>query len=130
MLRLRWLQEDVQFEMGGEAVVNEVQTQTIATTSITPIPEKFALRGNYPNPFGQMTEIALDLPATANVRIEVFDVLGRRVLLAHDGEMRAGTNRTVQIDGSRLASGLYIYRVLADIDGERQTETGRMTLVR
>ncbi len=129
-LQMRWLQEETQIEMGGQAVVNEAQSQAMETASITPIPEKFALKGNYPNPFGQVTEIALDLPAAGNVRVEVYDVLGRRVLVAQDGEMPAGTNQSVQIDGSRLASGLYIYRVIADIDGERQVETGRMTLVR
>ena len=129
-LQMRWLQEEAQIEMGGQAIVNEAQAQAMEMASITPIPEKFALKGNYPNPFGQVTEIALDLPSAGNVRVEVYDVLGRRVLVAQDGEMPAGTNQSVQIDGSRLASGLYIYRVIADIDGERQVETGRMTLVR
>jgi hypothetical protein len=129
-LKLRWLQEDAQLELSGESIVNEAQSQAMEMASITPIPEKFALKGNYPNPFGQVTEIALDLPSAGNVRIEVYDVLGRRVLVAQDGEMQAGTNRTVQIDGSQLASGLYIYRVIADIDGKQQVETGRMTLVR
>jgi hypothetical protein len=129
-LKLRWLQEDAQLELSGESIVNEAQSQAMGMASITPIPEKFALKGNYPNPFGQVTEIALDLPSAGNVRIEVYDVLGRRVLVAQDGEMQAGTNRTVQIDGSQLASGLYIYRVIADIDGKQQVETGRMTLVR
>jgi hypothetical protein len=127
---MRWLQEETQIEMGGQAIVNEAQAEAMEMASITPIPEKFALKGNYPNPFGQVTEIALDLPAAGHVRVEVYDVLGRRVLVAQDGEMPAGTNQSVQIDGSRLASGLYIYRVIADIDGERQVETGRMTLVR
>ena len=129
-LTMRWLQKEAQIEMGGQAVVNEAQSQAMEMASITPIPEKFALKGNYPNPFGQATEIALDLPDAGNVRVEVYDVIGRRVLVAQDGEMQAGTNRTVQIDGSRLASGLYIYRVIADINGDRQVETGRMTLVR
>lgn len=129
-LQMRWLQEEAQIEMGGQAIVNEAQAQAMEMASITPIPEKFALKGNYPNPFGQVTEIALDLPSAGNVRVEVYDVLGRRVLVAQDGEMPAGTNQSVQIDGSRLASGLYIYRVIADIDGERQVATGRMTLVR
>jgi hypothetical protein len=129
-LQMRWLQQEVQIEMGGAVTVNEAPSQDMATASITPIPERFALKGNYPNPFGLVTEIALDLPTAGNVRVEIYDVLGRRVLVVQDGEMQAGTNRLVQIDGSRLASGLYIYRVIADLNGERQVETGRMTLVR
>ncbi len=75
------------------------------------LPFTFALRGNYPNPFQEATNISFDLPWPANVRVDVTDVLGRRVLALPYQDMAAGWGRSIRLDGAALASGHYVYRV-------------------
>ena len=89
------------------------------------IPNEFALYPNYPNPFGEYTTIAYDLPKAAEVSMVVYDLLGRRVATVIDGEQAAGRHRLV-FDGRRLASGLYMYRL--EVDDTKHT--GKMIIVR
>lgn len=72
----------------------------------------YALHGNYPNPFNPTTEIAFDLPVTANVSLKVFDLMGREVADLVNGEKAAGTH-TITFDASDLPSGVYICRMTA-----------------
>ena len=75
------------------------------------LPTRFALGQNYPNPFNPQTTISFDLPSSAPVRLSVYDVLGREVKVLVDGELAAGTHR-VAFDGSGVASGTYLYRLV------------------
>ncbi|WP_456424779.1 T9SS type A sorting domain-containing protein [Rhodocaloribacter sp.] len=70
------------------------------------------LLGNYPEPFNPSTTISFALPEVAYVRLEVFDITGRRVAVLVDGERPAG-QYAARFDASRLASGLYLYRLRA-----------------
>ena len=103
-------ESDATLEMGGNVTVNEGAAQKLETKSIVSIPDEFALEGAYPNPFRQAATLEMDLPQKANVTVEVYDLLGRKVQTAHRGEMAAGSGRTVQISGSDLSSGTYFYR--------------------
>ncbi len=94
------------------------------------VPQGFVLHGNYPNPFNPTTSIRFDLPETAEVTIQVVDVLGRMVMNHRAGAMGAGANRTVSLDASRLASGVYLYRIVASGAGQTHTATGRFTLIK
>jgi hypothetical protein len=79
----------------------------------TNIPAGFELRQNYPNPFNPKTNIEFQLPKSSMVKLVVFDILGREVAdLVNNEELRAGTYKA-DFDGSRLASGVYFYRLLA-----------------
>ena len=81
------------------------------SSEITPnIPQEIELEQNYPNPFNPSTTIAFGVPATSKVRLEVFDLLGRKVAtLINDESMTAG-RYNIQFDARHLASGVYIYR--------------------
>jgi hypothetical protein len=96
----------------------------------TGLPERFALLGNYPNPFNPSTTVRFDLPAPAEVSIEVHDVLGRRVLTIPAQRMEAGRSMSVPIDASSLASGIYLYRVIAKMKDDLLIQSSRMTLVK
>jgi len=94
------------------------------------IPAAFTLKGNYPNPFNPETTIHLDLPASAEVHVEVFDVLGRRLLTTPVVSLTAGAGRHVAVDASLLSSGTYIYRVTARMEEAVQVGTGQMVLLK
>jgi hypothetical protein len=72
---------------------------------------------NAPNPFNPQTSISFVLPATAVVRLEVFDVEGRRVATLVDATMPAGRHRVLwdgtDRDRRPVATGTYFYRLTA-----------------
>jgi serine protease len=71
------------------------------------IPTETALLQNYPNPFNPQTTIIVDNARLGQVKIEIYDVLGRKVATAYEGFMR---NRRIEVpfDASGLASGQYL----------------------
>lgn len=102
------LQAGIDRESRFELIINPTKTTSSETTS--DLPKYVQLDQNYPNPFNPVTTILYQLPATANVRLEVFDILGRRVSQLVDEQKSAG-HHTIQFDASDLNSGLYIYRL-------------------
>ncbi len=94
------------------------------------LPEKFAVHGNYPNPFQEITQLTFDLPWQARVRVEVIDVLGRHVLSVPGSDMAAGWSKSVELNGATLPAGLYLYRVIADSPTERSVQVGRFVRIR
>jgi ELWxxDGT repeat protein len=96
------------------------------------LPEAYALRGNYPNPFNPSTRIDYDLPVASIVRITVFDILGRAVATVADGIQEAGRKSAAWEAGS-LAGGVYYYRLEAtplEKGWSTFTASGRMALIR
>ena len=94
------------------------------------LPTEFALHGNYPNPFNPSTRIQFDLPETAQVRVQIVDMLGREVMSLPAQEFEAGANQSMEIHAMNLASGTYLYRMIATGAEGRHVKTGRMTLVK
>ncbi len=99
--------------------------------ALAELPAAFALQGTYPNPTRGRATLALDLPEAADVAVEVYDLLGRRVMRLAERRLPAGAARTLALDASALPSGLYLYRVTAQTDGgARKVSTGKLTLVK
>lgn len=73
-------------------------------------PGNFKLEQNYPNPFNPKTVITYAVPQDSAVKLEVFDVLGRNIATLIDTEIKAG-KYSIDFDGSKLSSGIYIYRL-------------------
>jgi len=95
----------------GWALVNP--NLGIATSNeeiISEIPEKHTLYQNYPNPFNPSTNIRFELNSPSDVRLEVFDVIGRKVAVLVNSRMTSGSHE-VRFDASSLSSGLYFYRL-------------------
>jgi hypothetical protein len=89
------------------------------------LPSTFRLYSNYPNPFNPSTTIQYDLPKSAEVTIDIFDILGSRIKTFAEGIKPVG-NFQVIWDASDQASGMYFYRIkTSDF-----TETKKMLLLR
>ena len=76
------------------------------------LPVAYGLMQNYPNPFNPTTTINYSLPKSQNVKIEIYDMLGRKVKTLVDGYTEAGYH-SVYFNASGLSSGIYIYRIIA-----------------
>lgn len=76
------------------------------------VPDAYILEPNYPNPFNPTTNITFALPEGGPVRLEVFDLLGRRVAVLADTPFDAGRH-TLPFEARGLASGVYVYRLTA-----------------
>ncbi|MCG8374700.1 MAG: T9SS type A sorting domain-containing protein, partial [Balneolales bacterium] len=87
----------------------------IATNLETPsvLPTEFGLDQNYPNPFNPSTIINYALPVSAEVTLEVYNMLGQKVSTILNNEPQEAAFHSVRFDASHLASGMYIYRIKA-----------------
>ena len=109
-----------------------IQGLRISTTAPAPleIPEQFNLQGNYPNPFNPTTTVVFDLPESARVNVDVYDMLGRLVMATAPQEFAAGTGHQVSLEATNLASGMYIYHIKAQTATDTMIRTGRMTFLK
>lgn len=82
----------------------------VSVTASEVVPENFALSQNYPNPFNPSTKIEFTVPTESRVRLDIFDLLGRRIATLVDEQKIAGTY-VVDFEGSNLVSGVYIYQL-------------------
>jgi len=105
---------------------------------------EFALSQSYPNPFSIISSsmdarpavVEFALPEPSHVRLQVHDLTGRRVALLADGNFSPGSHRCNwngwTSDGTPLASGLYILRLVATSlrSGQRHTLSRTVTLLK
>jgi len=105
------------------------QFTTMEATSVTDvssgIPQSLELSQNYPNPFNPSTEIEIGLSEAGEVRLTVFDMLGRSVGYIVNDNLPAG-RYSFSFDASNLTSGTYIYR----LETHSETRTRKMTLIK
>ncbi|HSW54184.1 MAG TPA: NosD domain-containing protein [Ignavibacteriaceae bacterium] len=89
------------------------------------LPTEYTLYQNYPNPFNPTTTIKYDLPNTSDVSLIVFDILGRKIKELVNTKQQAGKYE-VQFNASNLASGVYIYQLIA----EKYMQSRKMILLK
>ncbi len=91
---------------------------------------KYFLSQNYPNPFNLTTTISYSLQTGSRITLKIYDMLDRGVATLAIGTQSEG-NYIVTFDGSKLASGVYLYRLDAlGMNGEQFTDTKRMVLIK
>jgi hypothetical protein len=99
----------------GRDVIRILRPRGIARELAADVVLELALTGAVPNPFDDATTVAFALPRKGNTRLEVFDLLGRRVRVLADGEREPGRYQ-IRWDGRdgagrRLAGGVYVLRL-------------------
>ena len=77
------------------------------------VPKSFRLHQNYPNPFNPKTKIKIEIAKWGDVKLIVYDILGREVAKLVNEKLKPGTYE-VTFDGSNYASGVYFYKLISD----------------
>jgi hypothetical protein len=96
---------DIGIYSGGEGYVG-------INESALRLPQKISLSQNYPNPFNASTTIRYELPSPVLVKIEIYDILGRKVSIIDEGLRQAGYHQ-LEWSPADLVSGVYFYRLQA-----------------
>ncbi|MGE5804931.1 MAG: LamG-like jellyroll fold domain-containing protein, partial [Ignavibacteria bacterium] len=74
------------------------------------IPTEYQLQQNYPNPFNPSTKIIFSIPKETELKINIYNMLGEKIMTAIEGKFEPGTYQK-EIDASNLPSGIYVYRL-------------------
>ncbi len=95
------------------------------------IPKEFTLEQNFPNPFNPTTAILITVPVTTEVKLKIYNLLGKEVKTLHSGSLEPGRH-FFNWDGrdeigNVLATGVYFYRLTTNA---RVTLVGKMILIR
>ena len=110
---------------GGAFTIKPTGTQSLQAIAFDPaelvsvgsfvaekMPTQYSLEQNYPNPFNPTTSIRYSIPKQSHVTLKVYDAIGRVITTLVDDNRQTG-NYKVEIDASRLASGVYYYELTA-----------------
>jgi M6 family metalloprotease-like protein len=114
--RLRQVNLDGSSHLTDPLVVDNATPAPPART-----PAVFSLRQNYPNPFNPATVIEFSVARPGRATVTVFNSLGQIVGTLFDGYAEPGQAYQSKFDGTNLASGMYIYRLMAggSVDSKR-----------
>lgn len=114
------------FAFGSYGAIMKYNTAVIGLTPGSSIISKgYSLGQNYPNPFNPSTNIEYKLAKTENVKITLYDLLGKQLKVFIEGVRPAGFNR-FKFNNSGLASGIYIYK----IEAGKFIESKKMVIVK
>ena len=86
----------------GGVFVNQISSE---------IPEGFSLYQNYPNPFNPLTNIRFDILKSSNVKLIVYNILGKEITILVNEKLTAGSYK-VDWNASDYPSGVYFYKLI------------------
>lgn len=95
-------------------------------TASNPLAGPSRISAVYPNPFDVQAEFSVEVAESQDIRIDVFDLLGRRVDVLFDGHQPAGVASRVRVDGSSWSPGIYFVHVA----GETFSDSRAVTIAR
>lgn len=107
---------------GLESIESDTRTLTLVTgvlsTMEEALPNKFALKGNYPNPFNPDTQIRIEIPVHADLTVIISDILGREINRLGNQVFSPGLHSFSwdgkHFSGNQVPSGIYFYEVIAN----------------
>jgi len=103
------------FAVGDSGILLKTTTGGVLTGftgNETEIPSKYSLGQNYPNPFNSTSNLKFEIANLGNVKIVVYDVMGREVQTLVNESLKPGKYEAT-FDGSSLNSGVYFYKISA-----------------
>jgi Secretion system C-terminal sorting domain len=104
----------------GGGLYRHLEGTSVATETQDEIPDDGLLLNVYPNPINSRGTVSITTRATANIRVDVYDLLGRRVASLADRTMMSGRH-DLSLDMNSLSRGVYVIRLAAG--GMVQTKT-------
>lgn len=96
----------------AESIFTVILGTGVATEEPDQIPRAFMLEQNYPNPFNPSTTIQFEIPTASHVALNLYSLTGKRIATLVDEFLSPGSYQTTW-NGSRLASGVYLYELRA-----------------
>lgn len=112
-------------QTNADAAADKYATRVSVDDDNVSRPDNFSLSQNYPNPFNARTTICFNIPSKAHVKLETFDILGRRVAILVDDDLAAGEHAVIW-NCSAVPSGVYFYKLS---NGDKAL-TKKMTLLK
>ena len=80
------------------------------SAAVGTLPKEYVLLQNYPNPFNPTTIISFDLPEKSNIKLRIFNIVGKEIEIIKSGEYEAG-HHEILFNIKNLTAGLYFYRL-------------------
>jgi hypothetical protein len=116
-------------DQNGDGIfIDDVSVERVGPVGISGInqtPSKYELSQNYPNPFNSTSNLKFEIAKLGDVKLVVYDVMGRAVQTLVNETLKPGTYETT-FDGSMLPSGVYFYKLsVGDF-----TETKKMLMIK
>jgi hypothetical protein len=111
---------------GTPGKVNDVYTSLFEENESS-LPYKFKLSQNYPNPFNPSTIISIELHKKMHIKLEIYDIIGRKIITLIDREMNGGYHNIDWKPGNEIASGIYFYVIQA---GKEIKKTFKMVFIK
>lgn len=99
----------------GWGIINTYAAAQSLITGVNPnqTPEDYYILQNYPNPFNPSTKIRFAVPEKSQVKLALYDVLGRELATILDEELNPGV-KEVELNGNNLSSGIYLVRMITN----------------
>jgi len=112
-----------------------IPKRRIPSLASSTIPDRFSISQNYPNPFNPATQIFYQLPRDSHVTVEIYNILGQKIITLVDRPEEAGyyniSWRGVDSAGREVPSGIYLYKIQAySPEGGRFQQIKKMLLLR
>ena len=111
---------------GAAAYSRSITVSVVLGVNDDPAPKKFQLLQSYPNPFNLSATIKFSVEHAEHATLIVYDMLGQEVARLFDGVAEPGHYYRLTFDGSRVGSGLYIYRIVTS----SHTDVKKMVLLK
>ncbi|MFV1882865.1 MAG: T9SS type A sorting domain-containing protein [Balneola sp.] len=115
-----------QKQVGARFTLSITPATTVNGEPFSDLPQTVELEQNYPNPFNPSSVIQFGVPELSKVRLEVFDILGRKVATLLNDEVTQAGRYNIQFHAGNLASGMYVYRLQVG----NSVLTKKMTLIK
>ena len=100
------------FDKENEIVIKEASL-SVGITEDNLMQQAFELKQNYPNPASGVTMLTYSLPAETEIKLALFDPVGKMISLLDEGMKTSGTH-TLQVNVSKFEPGIYYYRLEAN----------------